>query len=267
VSFPFAVNFLDMSQSVIASAGVALTAVFIAALYRERRVVVYITFSVMALFLFSSVSAAITSTSQRQDIAGSGADDVINWASASLPDNATLWAFRVSPLIEFTTGRKSYSNDTEFAQFLLSNESVAFLKERNVTHILVDTSLFDNIELLKTLANNTRVRIESFRYWKEATDGTNTYAVFVSEEGNAAYAQIDTFSGTLTAGDVRVVTKDGNMRLVSVKNFLVLGSGRLVYPEDNYKVNLFKLFFDKVEGLNSTYVSDSGDIRVYEVVK
>jgi hypothetical protein len=267
VSFLFVMNFLDIAQSAIAAAGIALTSVFIAALYRERRVVAYITFSVMALFLFSSVSAAIISASQRTDIIGPAADDVMNWASANLPDDANLWAFEVSPLIEFTTGKRSYSNDTEFASFMLSNESTAYLKERNVTYLLADTSLFDNIEVLKTLANNSRVGISSFRYWRSVTDGTNTYGAFISSDGSVAYVQIDPFSGAPAAVDVRVVNKDGNMRLISIKNFLMLGTGRLIYPEDNYKVNLFMLFFDKVDGLNPVYTSNSSDVKVFEVVK
>ncbi|NYZ76523.1 hypothetical protein H0N98_04705 [Candidatus Micrarchaeota archaeon] len=267
VSFLFAVNFLDMTQSIIASVGIALTSVFVAALYRERRIVAYITFSVMALFLFSSVSAAIISASQRQDVVGSEADEVISWSVDNLPDDASLWAFRVSPLLEFTTGRKSYSNDTEFARFILSNESAEFLKERNVTHLLVDTSLFDNIETLKTLANNTRVRIESFRYWQKATDGTNLYGIFLSGEGNILYVQIDAFSGVPVSGNARLITREGNMRLIPITNFLMLGSGRLIYPEDNYKVNLFMLFFGQVNGMKPVYTTEEGGIKLYEVMK
>ncbi len=268
VSFLFSVNFLETTQSLIASAGVALTSVFIASLYRERRVVAYIAFSVMALFLFSSVSAAMISVSQRQDITGTGADELMNWTADNLPENATLWAFGVSPMLEFTTGRRSYSNDTEFARFILSNESTEFLKERNVTHLVVDSSLFDNIEVLKAAANNTRVRIESFRFYGSAKDNNgNLYAIFVAGDGAVAYMQIDPLSGNPVQGNVRVVTRDGSARLVSLKNFLMLGSGRLVYPQDNYKVNLFKLFFEQVDGLKLVYNSDSGEIKVYEAVK
>jgi len=267
VSFLFAVNFLDMTQSIIASVGIALTSVFVAALYRERRIVAYITFSVMALFLFSSVSAAIISASQRQDVVGSEADEVISWSVDNLPDDASLWAFRVSPLLEFTTGRKSYSNDTEFARFILSNESAEFLKERNVTHLLVDTSLFDNIETLKTLANNTRVRIESFRYWQKATDGSNLYGIFLSGEGNILYVQIDPFSDAPVSGNARLITRENNMRLIPITNFLMLGSGRLIYPEDNYKVNLFMLFFGQVNGMKPVYTTEEGGIKLYEVMK
>jgi hypothetical protein len=266
VSFLFSVNFLDTNQSIIASAGVALTSVFIAALYRERRVVTYITFSVIVLFLFSSLIAAMISVSQRQEVIGSGADEVISWTADNLPDNATMWAFKVSPLFEFTTGRTSYSNDTEFAHFILSNDSAAFLKGRNVTHILVDTSLFDSIDTLKVLANNTRVRIASFIFYGRGMSGGSLYGIFVSADGEAAYVQLDPITGNPVAGNVRVVTKEGNMRLVPIENFLSAGSGRLIYPQDNYKVNLFNLFFGQVGGLKQVYASSGGDIKIYEVV-
>ncbi|NYZ79241.1 glycosyltransferase family 39 protein [Candidatus Micrarchaeota archaeon] len=266
VSFLFSVNFLDTNQSIIASAGVALTSVFIASLYRERRIVVYITFSVIALFLFSSLIAAMISASQRQDIVGSGADEVISWTADNLPDNATVWAFRVSPLLEFTTGRRGYSNDTEFARFILSNDSAAFLKSRNVTHMLVDTSLFDSIGTLKVLANNTRVRIASFIFYGRGMSGGSLYGIFVSADGEVAYVQLDPITSNPVAGSVRVVTKEGNMRVVPIENFLSAGSGRLVYPQDNYKVNLFNLFFGQVGGLKQVYASSGGDIKIYEVV-
>jgi hypothetical protein len=267
VSFLVSINFLDLNQAVLASAGVALTSVFIAALYRERRVVVYITFSVIMLFLLSSLSAAIITTSQRQDIAGSGADDLMSWMRENLSDNATLWAFRVSPMLEFTSGKKTYLNDTEFASFMLSNDSTTFLKERNVSHVLVDSSLFDSIEVLKTLANNTRVRIDSFRFWRRISDGTNLYGEFISVEGNIAYVQLNPLTGNPVEGNVQVVGSDGNTRLVPIKNFLMIGSGRLIYPQDNYKVNLFKLFFENVDGLKQVYTTPTGDVEVYEVVK
>lgn len=267
LSFIFSVNFLDVYQALIASGGVALTSVFIAALYRERRVVAYITFSVIALFLFSSVSAAIISASQRQDLAGSGADSLMSWIAENLPDNATVWSFRVSPMIEFTTGRKGYYNDTEFASFLLSNQSADYLEERNVTDIVVDTTLLDSIETIKSIANNSRVRIESFRFWNRESDGTNVYAVFISNYGNAIEMQLNPITGIPIEGNVRLLTRDNQMRIISSKNLLMLGQGRLVYPEDNYKVNLFMMFFGKVDGLRPEYASGSGDIMMFEVVK
>lgn len=267
VSFLFSINFLEWEQSLLASAGVAASSLFIASLYREKRVVVYITFSVMALFLFSSVSAAMISVSQRTDIVGSGADDMMSWAAENLPGDANLWAYRVSPIVEFTTGRGSYSNDTEFARFILSNESTVFLKERNVTHILVDISLFDNLEALKTIANNTRVRIDSFRLVRYGTDAGNLYGIFVTRDGKFAVVQIDPISNNPIEGNVRVISQDSSMRMIPLQKFLMVGSDRLIYPQDNYKVNLFMMFFEEVDGLKQAYVSEDGNIKVYEVVK
>jgi hypothetical protein len=266
VSFLFSVNFLETDQSILASAGIALTSAFIAALYRERRVVVYITFSVIALFLFSSMIAAVMSVSQRQEVIGSGADEVISWMNYNLPDNATVWAFEVSPVIEFTTGRSSYSNDTEFASFILSNDSTAFLKSRNVTYIIMDTSLFDSIDTLKVLANNTRVDITSFTFYGRGASGGTLYGIFLSADGDAAYVQLDPITGSPVGDSVRITTKDGSAMLIPIENFLSAGSGRLIYPEDNYRVNLFNLFFGQVSGLKQVYVSSTGDIEVYEVV-
>jgi hypothetical protein len=192
---------------------------------------------------------------------------MMSWMTDTLPSDANLWAFRVSPMLEFTTGRRSYSNDTEFARFILSNESVAFLNERNVTHILVDSSLFDSLEVLKSMANNTRVRIDSFRYYGRGTSDGSLYAIFVTGDGKVAYVQVDPLSGNPVEGNVRVVTRDGNMRLIPIKNFLALGDGRLIYPQDNYKVNLFKLFFEEVDGLKPVYTSSGGNTKIYEVAR
>jgi hypothetical protein len=265
VSFEFSQTFLSLEQSVLASLLVAATSVFIASLYMERRIVAYITFSVMALLLFSSVSVAALTASQYVDRVGSNTDSMLEWANEDLPDNASIWAFGISPLIEFTTGRRSYANDTEFARFMLSNESVAGLREKNITNIVIDASLFDSIEALKIIANNTKVRIDSFRFFNYGTAAGNLYAVFVSRDGKAAWVPADPASGGLIDGDVIIIAGEGS-RVVPLKKFLIIGNSRIIYPQDNYRVNLFVMFFEDVAGLKRVYTSENEDMKVYEVL-
>jgi len=131
---------------------------------------------------------------------------------------------------------------------------------------VLDASLFDNIEEIKTIANNSKVRIDSFRLYRyEMNANGNIYAVFVSRNGNAIFAQADPMSGSLLEGDVLVVGADWR-KLVPLKKLLRIGSYRLVYPQDNYDVNLFGMFFEHVDGMKEAYTSDDGEIKVFEVL-
>ena len=266
VSFEFSQNFLELNQAVVVSFLIAATSVFIASMYRERRISTYIAFSVAALLLFSSISTAALTVSQRIDRTGAGFDEMAVWVGENLPENATIWSFRISPVIEFTTGRGAYVNDTEFARFMLSNQSATSLGGKGITHILVDASLFDSIEVLKTFANNSKVRIDSFRLAGYRVDAeNNVYAAFISGDGRTwAFAPVDPMSGSLLDGNVIISTIEGS-RAVPFKKFLRLGEYRLVYPQDNYRVNLFTMFFEEVSGLKPVYISENGEIKIYEV--
>jgi len=264
-SFEFSQGFLSMEQSLLASFLVAATSVFIASLYRERRVTSYLAFSIVFFSLFSSIGAAALLSMQKVDGVSSGVDESMRWMGGNLPQNAEIWAYRIPPMVEFTMGRKGYVNDTEFARFMLSNDSAGVLKSMNVTHIIVDASLFDNIERLKVLANNSKVRIDSFRFFRyELDEQKNVYAVFVTSDGRLAFAQADPTSGNLIEGNV-IIAGGESRRVVPLSRFLTAGRNRLVYPQDNYKVNLFMMFFEDVNGLKQVYASDDGDIKVYEV--
>jgi hypothetical protein len=63
---------------------------------------------------------------------------------------------------------------------------------------------------------------------------------------------------------VIISTIEGS-RAVPFKKFLRLGEYRLVYPQDNYRVNLFTMFFEEVSGLKPVYISENGEIKIYEV--
>jgi len=265
-SFEYSQTFLKTEQAALASFLIALTSVFIASLYREKRVAAYIIFSVIALSLLSSLSTAAIIESQRIDRFGTSIDDMLTWVKDELHPDADIWAYGISPLLEFTTGRSSYYNDTEFARFILSNDSAAVLKQKNITYAVLDASLFDNIEEIKTIANNSKVRIDSFRLYRYEMDTNgNIYAVFVSRNGNAIFAQADPMSGSLLEGDVLVVGADWR-KLVPLKKLLRIGNYRLVYPQDNYDINLFRMFFEHVDGMKEVYTSDDGEIKVFEVL-
>ncbi|MEM3555672.1 MAG: hypothetical protein QXF56_03070 [Candidatus Micrarchaeia archaeon] len=265
VSFEFTQTFLKFEQSLVASLLIAASSVFIVSLYRDRRIDVYLTFSIILLVLLSSLNTAALTQIRISDTIGSPVDEMMEWAG-ELPENSTFWVFRITPLMEFMTGRNCYENDTEFAQFILSNNSVSFLKERNITHLMIDASMFDNIEMMKTYANNTKVRIDSFRLYGIQVDQTgNRYAVFVTTDGKVAFAQIDPLTNNLMEGDVVIYMGEGR-RTVPLKKFLRIGNYRLVYPQDNYRVNLFLLFFENVDGLREVYNSENQDIKVFEVV-
>ena len=265
-SFEFSQTFLSLSQAALASLLIAATSIFIASLYREKKIATYIALSAMALSLFSSVGFAALTSSQRRDVIGAGVDEMLEWAGKSLPDDANVWAFRISPLVEFTAGRRSYANDTEFARFMLSNESAGSLRGNNITHVIIDAALFDSMETLKTLANNTKVRIDSFRFFSYGRDSEgNAYAVFASRDGKVAWAQADP-SGSLVEGNVVIVTSEGRW-VVPLKKFLRLGSSRLIYPQDNYRVNLFTMFFEDVNGLRLVHTSEDEEIKVFEVLE
>lgn len=264
VSFEFTQTFMKFEQAIVASFLIAASSVFIVSLYRERRIEVYIVFSIIALSVLSSISSAALSESRIYDPVGEAVDSMMEWMREQ-PEGGRVWAFRITPLVELTTGKEVYENDTELAQFLLSNSSVEFLKERNVTRIVVDASMFDNIEMLKTIANNTKVRIDSFRLYKIGMDqANNPYAVFVTRDGRMAVAQLDPY-GNLLEGDVTIIAGEG-MRVVPLKKFLRVGSYRLIYPQDNYRVNLFLMFFENVDGLREAYASENGEMKVFEVV-
>jgi len=264
VSFEFTKTFMKFEQSIIVSLFIAASSVFIVSLYRDRRINVYITFSLILLLLFSSVGVAALTQLRLSDVVGEQVDEMMEWAK-ELPE-ANFWAFRITPLLEFTSGKQGYGNDTEFAQFILSNQSVEFLKERNITHLVVDASMFDNIEMIKTIANNTKVRIDSFRlYGTQVDQNRNYYAVFVTADGKAAFVQYDPLTGNLLEGDVVIYMGEGR-RTVPLKKFLRVGSYRLIYPQDNYRVNLFLLFFENVDGLKEVYTSETGEMKVFEVL-
>ena len=264
-SFEFGQGFLSLEQSLLAAFLVAATSVFIASLYGERRITTYIAFSVILFSLFSSVGAAALLSLQKVDSIGSGVDETVNWVGDSLPENASIWSFRISPMVEFMTGRRGYLNDSEFARFMLSNESPDVLKGMNVTHVIIDASIFDDMNGLKELANNSRVRIDSFRLFRyEMDQNNNVYAVFVSSDGKLVFAPADPATGNLIDGNV-IIAAGEQRRTVPLRELLLAGRYRLVYPQDNYQVNLFMMFFEDVNGLKQVYTSDDGNIKVYEV--
>ena len=266
-SFEFSHSLLSTEQALLASFLAAATTVFIASLYRERRITAYLVFSIVLFSLFSSIGAAALLSMQKMDSITSGVDETTNWVGESLPQNAEIWAYRISPMVEFNTGRKGYLNDTEFARFMLSNDSVDVLKGKNITHVIIDVSLFDDIETLKALANNSKVRIDSFRFFRYETDQQGSiYAAFVSRDGRFAFAQADPTSGNLLEGNV-VIAGGDSRRVVPLSKFLVAGRNRLVYPQDNYRVNIFMMFFEDISGLKNVHTSEEGDIKVYEVAK
>jgi len=256
--------FIVSSAAMFIGALIGVACAFVASLAGELKVLPLV---FAALLMITSLSAAaILAQSQTAPINA----EVINatkWIAANANPNAIVGVVGDNAVYSFISERNVSS--AGIMDWLLGTENSSSLRARGIDYLLVDYEAFDVIE-----ANSTTVRIGSFTFTGLVQDSSgNQYGRFVSQTGSYAYAPLNS-QGTAfdTSGDAELVDSNGNMRTVPFARFVLIkdSEGRIIraiYPYDNYQVNLFKLFFGTVDGMEKLYPSMDGGARVFQVAQ
>jgi len=226
---------------------------------------------VVGFLLFTSFNVAAIGAHYQADPVDVETQEAIAWLRSGTSSTSVLAVAVNSDMVELLSERTVVKNTTLVKDYLLSNASTALLKEEGAGYLVVDASIWDYLEEAKQETGRTSVRMESFGFIQYQSDGETVYGVFASTSGNAVLAPLDPATMQYDVlGDVFLYDSSGNMRKVSFGKFLEIKDKesrtyRLVYPYENYQVNLFNAFFGKVNGLEQAYPQKSGRVRVYKV--
>ncbi|MFH1285680.1 MAG: hypothetical protein ABIH99_03800, partial [Candidatus Micrarchaeota archaeon] len=282
----FAVFFalLDPIRALIFGIIVAGAAYFLFSLYKDRNISPYLAFAAISFTIFINLAGALLLLQVGSPMLSNEWKDALSWVEASTPENATVIALGKSEAVAFLAERNSPKMDAELAKFLLTSESPSELKKLGVDYILIESSQFDALPNLATLANLSDVQLESFRLvgYLEARnqqlyfvalggklEGTIARNVYLSNYGRVL--QIPVQNGEF-AGEDALIEQSGTVPLARLKILLTNETGasdlindRIIYPIGGYDSNIFNMFFYGVKGIKQVYPSSNGIVRVYKV--
>jgi hypothetical protein len=279
--FLFSLSFslgLDMAKALILSIFLSFVGVLLLHLYKFKPS--FIPLSITVFLLISSMTTAIFIT-QSPSLTGAvkgytyttidgQTSEAFGWIGKNTQSNAVVAFLGDKRPFLFISGRGAEKNDSVLASFLVSNESVAALKEKGITHIVVSADIFGESSTLRSLTQSD-FNAELYSYYGNASSGGTSYAIFVSPQKEMLIRIVDA-QGRFALEDGALRDENGAfISYVPFSQLLLLHPNASLYSSDNpvirplntYNTNAFLLFFGNVEGTKEVY--SKGRIKIFEV--
>lgn len=268
----FLLGMMDPAAAVLFAVLAGVAGGFIASMYSGARLGEYAQVTVAAVLLLTSVSAAVMLAHYQPEPVNAETGAALAWVKANAEPGAKIAGAGSADAFAFISQREA-ENDTDFvARWLLSNASASELGARGIGYLVLDAGAFDGIEDLKNRSGRSDVKIDSYLFMGFQRDPETgaTYAAFYSYSGRFAYLPVESNGVFIQEGDAIIIESGGAARKVPVARFVALKDAdgrvaRLIYPIENYNVNLFSAYFGSVSGLAKAYPEGDGVARVFRV--
>lgn len=276
IVFLFAINFVESGVRA-ASLALVVGALLASALllYENEKIRNGLVFGGVVLAVMVIIFSGVATAQREYVTIGDNWGTALKWAKTGLPDNAIVGTIGPKGFVEYLAERPSCNCDQAVAQYLLGSEDTAELKAAGVTHLIVDEAYFDELQGLATIANASRVGIETYFFigYSQSQETQKVYATFVSLSNRQALLPVDT-NGEPNGEDVFIegvgsVSYSRIRELGKRETTFITGTSRIVVPLYGERNNLFTIYFDVPEGLELVYPTgseDGGGVRIYKVL-